>query len=139
MAVTRKKLTLALAVKGGLLAGVSAAIITNIYNYLYFELFHFSLDEYINFPVLTFVSIISSLIASAGYYMLVKLTRKYTFYFNLTCIIVLLLSFYWSFSATLPDGMTSPSGFRLLSMPLHVIVTLCIMIIIPKATDVRRY
>jgi hypothetical protein len=139
MAVTRKKFTIWHSLKAGLIAGACSAILTNIYNHAYFLFFHFSIEEYINFPVLTFLSIIVSIAASAGYFVIVKITRKYGFYFNIICFIILLISFLWSISPTLPDGTHTPAAFKMLSMPLHIITAACIMIIIPKATDVRRY
>jgi hypothetical protein len=139
MAITRKKFTVWMSIRGGLVAGAAAAIINNIYNYAYGVFFHFTIEEYINFPIITFLSILAAIIAALGYYVLVKATRKYGFYFKIICIIVLLISFLWSISPTLPDGTHTPSGFKMLSMPLHIITTACIMYIIPASTDVRRY
>lgn len=128
-----------MSIKGGLVSGAAAAIINNIYNYAYGVFFHFTIEEYINFPIITFASIIASVIASVGYFALVKISRKYNFYFNIICLIILLISFLWSISPTLPDGTHAPAAFKMLSMPLHIITAACIMYIIPASTDVRRY
>ncbi len=139
MAVTRKKFTIWLSVRGGLVAGAAAAIINNIYNYVYGVFFHFTIEEYINFPIITFTSILAAIAAALGYYVLVKITRKYGLYFNVVCLVLLLISLLWSISPTLPDGTHTPAAFKMLSMPLHLITAACIMYIIPASTDVRRY
>jgi asparagine N-glycosylation enzyme membrane subunit Stt3 len=139
MAVTRKKFKMWHSIRGGLVAGSSAAILNNAYNDAYGVLLNFSMDEYINFPVITFLSIISSILASVGYFMLVKITRRYGFYFNIACVVILLISLLWSISPTLPDSTHAPKAFKMLSVGIHVITAGCIMVIIPKATDVRRY
>ncbi len=106
---------------GGLIEGVLAAILNNLYSYVYTATTGFSIPQVINFGSVTGASIIPAVIGGVFYYLLSRFTSKATIIFVSVGVVFTLLSLASPLQSQLPDGTPTPQGFAGLTLPMHII------------------
>ncbi len=121
---------------GGLVAGLLATVLNNIYSVIYTAWTGFSIPEIINPISVTLASIVPLLTASCLYYLLERFTTKGTTIFVILAVVVTIVSFAGPLGSSLPDGTPTPDGFAGLTLPMHIFAGLAVIIVIP--TFVRR-
>jgi ABC-type thiamin/hydroxymethylpyrimidine transport system permease subunit len=112
---------------GGLVAGVLAAILNNLYSYVYTAFTGISVPGVINFGSVTGASILPAVIASLFYFALSRFTAKATLIFIISGIAFTLFSFGGPLQSQLPDNTPTPQGFAGLTLPMHIISGLVVM------------
>ena len=118
---------------GGLIAGVAAAILNNIWLLVYPLTTGNEVPEIINIGSVTTSSILGLLVGGFVYFLLHRLTKKGTFIFISAGVVFTFLSIMGPINMTeLPDGNAAPEGFTLLTIPMHLIAGLASVIITPK-------
>tara|TARA_B110000046_G_C12983945_1_gene394706 strand:- start:162 stop:587 length:426 start_codon:yes stop_codon:yes gene_type:complete len=118
---------------GGLIAGVAAAILNNIWLLVYPLTTGNEVPEIINIGSVTASSILGLLVGGFVYFLLHRLTKKGTFIFISAGVVFTFLSIMGPINMTeLPDGNAAPEGFTLLTIPMHLIAGLASVIITPK-------
>jgi Family of unknown function (DUF6069) len=111
---------------GGLIAGVIAAVIANIYFLIFSGVTGYSYAE-LNIFSVTMASILPSIVGSLVYFGLTKITSKATAIFTTVGILFGVLS-------TIPSFIAPPNpapGFALATAPLHVVVAVVCVIVVP--------
>lgn len=106
---------------GGLIAGILAAIVNNLYSYLYTAFTGVSVPEVINFGSVTGASILPAMVASLIYFALSRISGRATLIFAVIGVVFTLLSFGGPLQDQLPDGSLAPEGFAGLTLPMHII------------------
>ena len=118
---------------GGLIAGVAASILNNIWLLVYPLITGNEVPEIINIGSVTTSSILGLLVGGFVYFVLHRLTKKGTFIFITAGVVFTFLSLMGPINMTeLPDGNSAPEGFALLTIPMHLIAGLASVIITPK-------
>ena len=118
---------------GGLIAGVAATILNNIWLLVYPLTTGNEVPEIINIGSVTASSILGLLVGGFVYFLLHRLTQKGTFIFISAGVVFTFLSLMGPINMTeLPDGNAAPEGFTLLTIPMHLIAGLASVIITPK-------
>ena len=117
---------------GGLIAGVVAAIINNLYAYVYTAITGVSVPEVIHFGSITGASILPAVVASLVYFALSRFTPKATLVFIGIGIVFTLFSFGGPLQSQLPDGTPTPPGFAGLTLPMHLIAGVVVVYTLVK-------
>ncbi len=110
----------------GLIAGVIAAVIANVW-YLMWQVAGGSTYAELGILSITLGSIIPALIGSLLYYGLNSFTKQPTLVFTIIGLIFATLSVVPSFVAP----MNPAPGFAAASVPMHYIVALSVLIVVP--------
>ncbi len=119
--------------KAGLIAsGVSAAA-NLVYHFAYVAATGIVLPDPIGWTAVLVASILPVLLATLGYFLLLKLVPARA---NLIFMVVVLglavASLYSSFGDPLPDGTPAPAGFAGWSAPMHLISGIAAAFLIPR-------
>jgi hypothetical protein len=117
---------------GGLVAGVAAAIINNMYSFAYSAVTGFSIPQVITFVSITGASIVPLVIGSLVYFGLSRFTAKATAIYSCAAIVLALASCLAPLGATLPDGTPTPAGFAGLTIPMHIGAGICAAFVTPR-------
>jgi hypothetical protein len=119
--------------KGGAMAGVLAALVNNAWNLIAPSLGAARLPQVVNVVSVSMASILGALIASVGLWIGVKLFKQNgPLIFVIGAAILGVLSCIGNFKDTLPNGMPTPEGFALLTVPMHLAATAFIVTILPR-------
>ncbi len=113
---------------GGVVAGLAAAVLNNLWNLIYPMIGGVSVPEVINLGSVSLMSIVPLLIAGVGYFILSRFVSNATPIFQIGTIVLALLSLFGTFSPPMPV----PDGFAGLSGPMHVIAGLVGAFVIPR-------
>lgn len=111
---------------GGLIAGLTSAVVSIIYNYIYQAATGNSYAE-LNIGTILVIALLTSLIGGMAYYGLTRLTRQPLPIFWAVGLIFATLS-------VIPNFVIPPNpapGFATASSPMHFIVALACLIIVP--------
>ena len=122
----------------GLISGVIAAVINNLYALLYTAVTGNS-QALINPVSIAFASLIPLLLAGAGYYLVVRfIPNRATLIFVSGTLVLAALSLAGPFGGQLPDGAAAPAWFPVLSAPMHVAAGLVAAYGIPRVVVNHR-
>jgi len=124
-------------VLGGLIAGIAAAVVNNIYHMIYSSATGISIPQYVNVGSVTGGSVILLLVASIAYFVLSRFTAKAKLIFVAGTLILTVVSFAAPLGSTLPDGTPTPEGFAGITLPMHIIAGLAAVVLIPRFADKR--
>lgn len=113
-------------------SAIVSAALNNIYFMIYCKLTGFGLPEILNFGSITGASIFPTLLGGLVYFLLYKYTNKGDMIFTILSLVLALLSLLGNFKATLPNGMLTPAGFVMATVPMHLIPAIVAVIILPK-------
>jgi membrane-bound ClpP family serine protease len=119
--------------QAGLIAGVVGAVIANIYNAIYQGISGQTYPELTVFTII-FASLIPGLLGSLIYYWLSRSTRQPRLIFTVVGLVFTVLSVVPNFVSP----MDPAPGFASASTPLHFIVALSALILIPTLVKTRR-
>lgn len=115
---------------GGLAAGAVSAFTNDVYFVVYRWATGFHGQEP-SFASITLSSLAPSLPAALGYFVLSRLTKRARLVFTSMTAIIIVVSFEGLLRPTLPDGAPKPAGFDGAVMPMHVVVGLATMLLVP--------
>jgi hypothetical protein len=113
---------------GGLIAGIVAAVINNIYFITYTSVTGNIIRGIISLGSITKISLVSSLLAALGYFILSRFTYKATRVFIIIVIVLTCLSCINPLVSSIFHGDWFPS----LSIPMHIFEGLLVAYIIPR-------
>ncbi len=117
---------------GGLIAGIIAAVLNNVYSIAYTAATGLSAAQFINPGSVTILSALPLLIGSLVYFGLSRWTDRATLLFVIGTAVLVLLSLGGPFSPTMPDGSPRPEGFVALTLPMHLAVGIASILIVPR-------
>lgn len=122
----------------GAVAGVLAAIASLIYQYVYKESLGADFSAVIGVPAIMGSSIIGSLVAATGYWLLEKFIKKNAeIVFNLLFTILSFASIVGAFAMKLPLTVEMPELFPGLVVPMHFFPALAWMTLKPMIVGTR--
>ena len=125
-----QKPTIVQSLKGGIISGVIAASLNLAWNFIAQSI------GTITPPNFTIAIIMSSILplalGSVLYFLLVKFTANGKMIFLIVSGIFMLVSFYGPMQPVMPDGSSTPEGFVMLTIPMHIIASGVAMWGIPK-------
>ena len=125
-----QKPTIVQSLKGGIISGVIAASLNLAWNIIAQSI------GTITPPNFTIAIIMSSILplalGSVLYFLLVKFTANGKMIFLIVSGIFMLVSFYGPMQPVMPDGSSTPEGFVMLTIPMHIIASGVAMWGIPK-------
>jgi hypothetical protein len=128
--LTTHSVTLIGAMKAGLIAGCITAVLNLVWYYIATAMGSVPPPAFIA-PII-FSSIIPVLVGAALYYVLVRFTTKGKMIWIILATVFALVSLFPTFATSLPDGSPVPTGFTLLTLPMHLITGLVAIFIIPR-------
>lgn len=120
--------------------GLVAGLVSGGFNLLYFFVYLAATDLVVRQPTWGSVSVSSlvpCLLAALGYAWLARRSERADTYYAVIVGAVVVASFAGMLRATLPDGSVKPAGFDGLVMPMHVVVGLAAVILIPPSVAAR--
>lgn len=117
----------------GLIAGIVSAVIGNIYNLVYQNVAGHTYDE-LGLVSITVTAIFTSVVGGLIYYALTRFTKQPQMIFTAVGLVFTTLSVIPNFVSP----MNSTAGFAWASTPLHYIVALSAIILIPAVVKARR-
>ena len=121
------------AIVGGLISGVIAAPLNEIWDFIAVA---FGSIAPPNFMVAVVISsIVSLLIGAVLYFLLMKYSKRGRMIFLAVSTVFTLLSLYATMQPVMPDGSATPHGFALLTIPMHLIAGGVAMWGIPKYSN----
>lgn len=136
MEPSRKRNAYGLSMKGyliaGLVAGILAVIINNIYHLTYSSITGVKVPEVINVVSVSFASLIPLVLGSLVYYLLEKNTRQSTVIFVFLTIFLTICSMGLMAVPVFPDRSEVPDGFYGLALPMHFIAGGIAALVIPR-------
>lgn len=119
-----------------IIATIASALISAVLNNLYFILYckftGFSLPDILNLGSISGASIFPSLLGGLVFFLLHKFTKKGDMIFIVLSLVLAIASLGGIFKSTLPNGMLTPSGFAMATVPMHLIPAIIAVILIPK-------
>jgi hypothetical protein len=124
----------------GVSAGAAAGLLSALINGAYFAahlIFSGSSFAEPSWLSVTLSSFFPSVLGGAGYALLSRFTRRARPLFVAITSAIVILSFESVFRDTLPDGSVKPPGFDLLVMPMHVVVGLVAILLVPRLSRSR--
>lgn len=116
---------------GGLLAGVIAAVLNNIYHTAYTAVTGVEATVVINYVTVTIATIAPLILAALVYYGLSRNTRHPTMIFLILTIFLTITSSALMAISHFPDRTPVPDGFIGLALPMHYIAGTVAAIFIP--------
>ena len=119
--ITQKKTGIKPFLTGALVAGLTGAVLNNLYSYAYSAITGFSIPQVINVGSVTMSSFGPALLGALFYFVLSRFTSRATPIFVVAGIVLVIVSFAGSFMPQLPDGSPTPAGFAGLTLPMHII------------------
>jgi hypothetical protein len=117
-----------------LLGGLAAGAVSAFTNDVYFVVYGWAADfhgQEPSFASITLSSLAPSVPAALGYFVLSRLTKRARLVFASVTAIIIVISFEGLLRQTLPDGAPKPAGFDGAVMPMHVVVGLATMLLVP--------
>ena len=125
-----QKPTIVQSLKGGIISGVIAASLNLAWNFIAQSIGTIAPT---NFTIAIIMSSILPLaLGSVLYFLLVKFTANGKMIFLIVSGIFMLVSFYGPTQPVMPDGSSTPEGFVMLAIPMHIIASGVAMWGIPK-------
>jgi len=124
----------------GVSAGAAAGLLSALINGLYFAVYlAFSGSSFAepSWLSVTLSSFFPSVLGGAGYAVLSRFSARARPLFVAVTSTIVILSFESAFRDTLPDGSAKPAGFDLLVMPMHVVVGLVAILLVPRLSRSR--
>jgi hypothetical protein len=119
----------------GLIAGVIAAIVNNLYGFAFTAITGNSL-ELVGPVSITLASLIPLLVAAVGYYIVARfLPQRANVIFIVGTLVLAALSLGGPFASQLPDGSVPPTWFPTLTAPMHLIAGLVCAFGIPRLVN----
>lgn len=116
----------------GVIAGVLAAIINNIYHLSYSSITGVEVPQVINIITVTLASLIPLVLAGLVYYFLVNNTKQPTVIFVIMTIFLTICSMGSMAVPVFPDRDGVPDGFYGLALPMHFIAGGIAAVVIPR-------
>lgn len=116
---------------GGLLAGIIAAVLNNIYHTAYTAITGVEATVVINYVTVSIASIVPLVLAALVYYFLSKETKQPTMIFIVITIFLTITSSGLMAISHFPDRTPVPEGFVGLALPMHYIAGAVAAIFIP--------
>ncbi len=116
---------------GGLIAGIIAAVLNNIYHTTYTAITGVEAPSVINFISVAAASIVPLVLASLVYYGFSKSTNKPTMVFLILTAFLTVASSGLMAISQLPNRTPVPDGFIGLALPMHYIAGVVAAICIP--------
>src|SRR5688500_11760077 len=126
----------------GVSAWAAAGLLSALFNDLSFALYlGFSGSSFAepSWLSVTLSSFFPSVLAGAGYALLSRFSAHARRLFVAVTSAIVILSFESAFRDTLPDGSAKPAGFDLLVMPMHVVVGLVAILLVPRLSRSRAH
>ena len=120
--------------------GLVAGLVSGGFNLLYFFGYLAATDLLVRQPTwgsVSMSSLVPCLLASLGYAWLTRRSERADTYFAIVVGVVVLASFAGMLQTTLPDGSPKPAGFDGLVMPMHVVVGMAAVLLIPPSVAAR--
>lgn len=129
--MTQSNITILKAIKGGLIAGLIAAGLNNLWSLAAQAL---GSVPPLGFPIaVTMSSVFPLMIAAILYFLLLKFLSRGYLIFIVISVVFTLFSFYPIIAMTeMPDGTPVGEGFILLTLPMHIIAAALAVFGIPK-------
>jgi hypothetical protein len=120
MSIQKSKVTFGKALKAGMVVGLIAAGLNNIWSFIAQML---GSEALVGFPIaVTVSSVFTMLVGAIIYFVFVKISPKGETVFIVIAVIFTLISLYPTFTTTqLQDGTPVGNGFTLLTLPMHII------------------
>jgi hypothetical protein len=116
--------------KAGAMAGFIGAGLNNIWSFIAQTL---GSSTPPGFPLaVTLSSVFPVLVGAILFFLLVKFLPKGQLIWTILSVVFMLVSCYGPFQPTLPDGSPTPTGFPLLTVPMHFISGLVAIWGIPR-------
>ncbi|WPP52598.1 hypothetical protein [Catalinimonas niigatensis] len=122
----------------GVVAGVLAAIINNIYHLTYSGVTGVEVPQVINVLTVSFASLIPLVLASLAYYFLAENTKQPTVIFVIMTIFLTICSMGMMAVPVFPNRDAVPEGFYGLALPMHFIAGGIAAIFIPQYVAYRE-
>lgn len=120
---------------GGLIAGVIAAVINNVYAFAYTAVTGNSI-ALVGPVTITISTTLAILLGSLGYYIVARFVpARATLIFTIGTLVLAALSLGGSFASQLPDGSTAPVWFAALTAPMHIIAGLVCAFGVPRLVN----
>lgn len=116
----------------GVVAGVLAAIINNIYHLTYSSITGVEVPQVINILTVSLASLIPLILGALVYYMLEKNTSQSTVIFVVLTIFLTICSMGLMAVPVFPDRSEVPEGFYGLALPMHFIAGGIAAVVIPR-------
>jgi hypothetical protein len=133
---SRRLIGLRCGVSAGAAAGLLSALINNVYFAVYLGFSGSSFGEP-SWLSVTLSSFFPSVLGGAGYAVLSRFSARARPLFAAVTSAIVILSFESVFRDTLPDGSAKPAFFDLLVMPMHVVVGLAAILLVPRLSRSR--
>lgn len=119
--------------KAGLLTGIAAILLNNLWGLVAPSLGGAQLPEVINAVSISISSFITAMVAAGSLLISKKLFKsKGAAIYTVVAIVLALASLGPVFTFKLPDGSPAPEGFALLTGPMHIISGALLAFLIPK-------
>lgn len=116
----------------GVIAGVLAAIINNVYHLSYSSITGVEVPQVINVITVSLASLVPLVLASLVYYFLVNNTKQPTVIFVIMTIFLTICSMGSMAVPVFPDRDVVPEGFYGLALPMHFIAGGIAAVVIPQ-------
>lgn len=117
--------------RNSIIAGFISIFLNITYCLLYTSLFKGEIPEFVNISYITITSMLPMMFAALFYYLLLQYARNPNMIFIIVSLFATVASLILPLMPTLPNGIHTPPGFLAIAAPMHIIIGIACMLIIP--------